>query len=104
MNQQEDIEKEANQLGERIGLLLAASDLPDEVKAGFVAMIPEMTPEQVDRLIALLEANVKETIAIEEQQLGRSVQEAQKAYEAARKEEEQKAVNSLKAIENLLNQ
>lgn len=104
MTQQEDIEKEAIQLGERIALLLAASDLPDEVKAGFVAMIPEMTPEQLDRLIALLEANVKETIVLEEQQLGRSVQEAQKAYEAARKEEEQKAVNSLKSIENLLNQ
>ncbi|KKR04542.1 MAG: hypothetical protein UT30_C0006G0036 [Candidatus Uhrbacteria bacterium GW2011_GWF2_39_13] len=104
MTQHEDIEKEIKQLGERIALLLVASDLSDEVKAGFVAMIPEMTAEQLDRLIVLLESNVKETAALEEQQLGRSVQKAQKAYETAHKEEEKKAINSLKAIENLLNQ
>ncbi|MBI2472964.1 hypothetical protein HYV70_00205 [Candidatus Uhrbacteria bacterium] len=104
MTSQEDFEKEITQLGERIALLLVASDLPDEVKAGFMAMIPEMTPEQLDRLIALLEANVKETAVAEEQQLGRSVQEAQKAYETSRKEEEQQAIKSMNAIETLLNQ
>ncbi len=104
MNPQEDFEKEITQLGERIALLLVASDLPNEVKAGFMAMIPEMTPEQLDRLIALLEANVKETTVAEEQQLGRSVQEAQKAYETSRKEEEQQAIKSMEVIESLLNQ
>ena len=104
MTQHEEIEKEVSQLGERIALLLVASHLPDEVKAGFVAMIPEMTPEEMDRLIAILETNVKQTAVVEEQQLGRSVQEAQKTYETARKEEERQAINSLDAIETLLDE
>ena len=104
MNQQEDFEKEVTQLGERIALLLVTSDLPDHIKAGFVAMIPEMTPQQLDRLIVILETNVNETTVLEEQQLVGSVQKAQQTYETARTEEERKAMHSLNAIENLLNQ
>lgn len=104
MTQQDDFEKEANGIGERLAILLVASTLPDDVKAGFASMIPEMTPEQLDRLIKILETNVLDTATTQERELGQAVQEAQKSYEKDRQEAEKKALADLEAIEHILNQ
>lgn len=103
MNPQ-DIEQEAKQLGERLALLLAAADMPDEVKAGFVAMMPEMTPEQLDRLMKVLEANVHDTAVGQNKELGEAIKKAQADYEAAQTASEQKAMSALDEIEASLKQ
>lgn len=102
MTSQDDFEKEAKAVGERLALLLVAADLPDDVKAGFAAMIPEMTPEQMDRLMKILEANVTDTAAAQEAELGKAVQAAQSTYESQRQAAENKAMAELDEIENLL--
>lgn len=102
MNPQPDIEQEAKQLGERFALLLAAAEMPDEVKAGFVAMMPEMTPEQLDRLMKVLEANVHNTAVSQNKELGESIQRAQADYDSAQAAVQQKAMQQLDDIEAVL--
>ncbi|MBI4435701.1 hypothetical protein HY630_03450 [Candidatus Uhrbacteria bacterium] len=102
MSSQEEFEKEAKAVGERIALLLVAADLPEDVKAGFAAMIPEMSPEQLDRLIKILEANVHDTAVAQEAELGKAVQGAQAHYEASRQAAEKKTMAELDEIESLL--
>lgn len=102
MTQQEDFEKEARAIGERLAMLLVAADLPDDVKAGFAAMIPEMTPEQMDRLMKILETNVADTAVAQEAELGRAVQNAQSQYESQRQAAKKKTMAELDEIENIL--
>ncbi|MBI4437552.1 hypothetical protein HY631_01235 [Candidatus Uhrbacteria bacterium] len=104
MDPQPDIEQEAKKLGERFALLLTAADMPEDVKAGFVAMMPEMTPEQLDRLMHILETNVHETVARENQMLGEAIQKAQAKYETAKAASEQSAMEALDRIEAALKQ
>jgi hypothetical protein len=104
MPQQEELEQLAHAIGERLALLLAAANLPDDVKAGFAAMIPEMNPEQLDRLIKILEANVDDSAAEEAAGLVSAVKDAQSQYEQKRKEAEKKAMAELDEIENVLKQ
>lgn len=103
MNPQ-DIEQEAKQLGERLALLLAAADMPDDVKAGFVAMMPEMTPEQLDRLMKVLEANVHDTAMGQNKELGETIKKAQAEYEASQAAAQAKAMSALDEIEASLKQ
>jgi|GEM_PF-1634802 len=48
----------------RVYILLEASAMPDDVKASWKSLLPEMTQVQVDKLIALLEKELTETIAL----------------------------------------
>ncbi|NQV89870.1 hypothetical protein HQ487_00510 [Candidatus Uhrbacteria bacterium] len=104
MTQQDDFEKEAHAIGERLALLLVAADLPDDVKASFSAMIPEMNPEQLDRLIKILEDNVKDTVTTQETELTSAVLRAQTQYEKDRQQAEKSALGELEEIEHVLNQ
>lgn len=101
-SQEEKFEKEAKAVGERLALLLVAANLPEDVKVGFAAMIPEMTPEQLDRLIKILEANVADTAVAQEAEFGQAVQGAQIAYESKRRAAEKQAMIELDEIGNLL--
>ena len=98
----QDFATQAKAVGERLALLLVAANLPEDVKAGFAAMIPEMSPEQLDRLIAILEANVSDTAVAQEAEFGKAVQDAQATYESKRQAAEQQAMAELDEIENLL--
>ncbi|TAL49975.1 hypothetical protein EPN81_04195 [Patescibacteria group bacterium] len=102
MSSQEEFEKSAKAIGERLALLLVAADLPEDVKTGFAAMIPEMTPEQLDRLMAILEANISDTSAKQEAELHNAVQNAQAVYESQRQVAEEKAMAELDEIETIL--
>ena len=104
MSQQDEFEKEARALGERLAMLLVAANLPEDVKAGFASMVPQMTPEQLDRLIKILEANVADAAAAQEAELGGAVQTAQATYEQERQAAEKKAMAELDEIEKVLNQ
>ncbi len=102
MSSQEEFETQAKAVGERLAMLLVAADLTQDVKDGFAAMIPQMTPEQLDRLIKILEANVHDTAVAQEADLGKAVQATQSAYELQRQAAEKKTMAELDEIENLL--
>ncbi len=40
----------------KLAFLLSASTMPDEVKQGWLDLLPEMTPEQIENFIDILEA------------------------------------------------
>ncbi len=48
------IEKEAKEIGEQLAYMLAAADLPDDVKSAWLALIPHMELEQIDELMKAL--------------------------------------------------
>lgn len=43
-------EADVLELGRRLGLLLAAAEMPDEQKAAWASLIPEMNPQQMSGL------------------------------------------------------
>jgi ribosomal protein L16 Arg81 hydroxylase len=102
MSQQEEFEKDAKAVGVRLAMLLVAANLPDDVKADFASMIPQMTPEQLDRLAKILEANVADTAVAQEAELGAAVQAAQTTYQQERQSAQQKAMAELDEIEMVL--
>jgi predicted HAD superfamily phosphohydrolase len=104
MNAQQDLEKEAKQLGERLGLLLLSASLPDEVKEAIIVMIPEMTPEQIDSLIHMLEQNIAGTAEIEAREFLENIKSVEVAHQKEAKALQEKTLSDLEEIERLLDQ
>ncbi len=59
------MEEEIKALGERLALLLAAAPLPDDVKEAWATLIPEMSIEQIDRLVGIIEKETAGALAEE---------------------------------------
>jgi hypothetical protein len=104
MDQQTQLKQEAQELGEHLALLLNAANLTDDVKAGFLAMVPGMNPEQIERLIHALEVNVQNAAMAQEADLLTSLKAAQADYETARQVAEDKAMTGLEEVESILKQ
>jgi adenylate kinase len=104
MPNQEEMEKEAHKLGERIALLLVASSFSDEEKTGYLSLLPEMSLEQIDRLILILEANIKQTEQEQTDKFKEGVESIQADYEKKRQAAEDEAMAGLDEIEAILNQ
>ena len=52
----EEIIGTAKAYGQRLGFLIAALDIDDDVKEALLAILPAMTPEQVERFSDILES------------------------------------------------
>lgn len=102
MSEQEQDEAFMRAMGERLALLLAAADLPDEVREAFAAMIPDMTPDQIAKLMQGLEARVSGGEDEELAKLQKSVAKVQEQHDASVKASEEKAMGALQHIEDLL--
>ena len=102
MTQQDDLEKQAKQLGERIGFLLATSTLPDDAKEALLVLLPDMTPEQTDSMIKMLEKNIAGAAEIEAQEFIENLKKIDEQHEQKRKAAEEKAMSELEEIEKLL--
>ncbi|NQV88871.1 MAG: hypothetical protein HQ488_00920 [Parcubacteria group bacterium] len=102
MSEQDQDQVFMRAMGERLALLLAAADIPDEVKESFVAMVPDMTPDQIAKLMQGLEARVGSGENEEVAQLKQAVEKVQEQHEAAVKASEDKAIGAMQKIEDLL--
>jgi hypothetical protein len=60
----EKLKKALEDKVKRVYILLEASAMPDDVKTSWKSLLSEMTQTHVDRLIALLEKELTETIAL----------------------------------------
>ncbi len=101
-NNEQEIEKEAKQLGERLAWLMAASSLPDDVKDAYMALLPDMTPELIDKLATMLEANIADATQIETQEFVETLERVKTKYQEQRKEIEKQALSEMEEIENIL--
>ncbi len=91
-------------MGERLALLLAAADLPDEVKEGLIALVPEMNPEQLKKLMTGLESKISSGDDIELARLQKSVERVNIEHDAAVKASQEKASKALDHVADLLKQ
>lgn len=57
-NELEQVKVEAVELGRRLGLLLAAAEMPAEQKEAWAALIPEMNAQQMTDFAKALEARI----------------------------------------------
>ncbi len=101
-NEEDVQDKQFTQIGERLALLLAATNLPQEVKKAWVELVPLMTLEQIDAFGKALEANIADLADPDLQKFADSV-EAKKARHTQEKQVAlEKANASLDEIEKLL--
>ncbi len=89
-------------MGERLALLLAASEMTDEVKAAWAALIPKMSLEQLEQLTLKLEAGIPDHIDDDTKKLKSDIEAINKKHEESQKKIDDSAAASLKQIEDLL--
>lgn len=100
----ENFEQEFKALGQRLAGLLAAADLPQEVKEAWAALVPEMSLEQVDKLMVILERYVNSTLSKEFADFKNDVARIQKAYEDRVKQSEDSAMSQLDDLEKMMSE
>jgi ABC-type phosphate/phosphonate transport system substrate-binding protein len=98
-----EIEEVARAHGAKLGALIADSTMPDDVKEALVALLPEMSLEEIERLENILEAKYLDeqtrSIDAEYKEKIASLVEAFKKEEA---EAESKELDALKHLEAML--
>ncbi len=91
-------EQELQNVGQRLALLLVASDLPDDVKEAVVALVPEMTLAQMDQLAGILARAVKDGSSAEFAMFYDSLKNLKKGFDAEEQAIRKKALDHLEAI------
>jgi hypothetical protein len=99
MDASQTSDQDLKNFGKRLALLLAAADMPADVKEAMAAMIPEMSLEQMDRLSQLLEKQVATVPPSELEDFRAAVGEAQKNYQASMAQANATALDELAKIE-----
>lgn len=100
MSDLQNLKDEAQKKGERLGFLIAGLNLSDEVKESLISILPQMTPEQLDRLISILEStylNAK-TAGID-QDFQIALKKIQNGYEKEANSANKNALDDLKKLE-----
>lgn len=101
-NHPQDVEQQLQHVGERLALLLASANLPDEMKDAWAALIPEMSLEQLDRLANLLSQSLGDAADTEFQAFVAALKQAKEEQNMLAKKAEEKAMNDLDEIEAVL--
>ncbi len=99
---QDQTGRDLKNIGERLALLLASSDMPDDVKEAWAAMIPEMTLEQIDKLASLLASSLGSAAESEVASFVEAVSKAKEEQVVRVKQVEDQAHKELDEIEALL--
>ncbi len=103
-NDTEVTDEQFTKVGERLAYLLAAASLPEDVKDAWVALVPEMTIEQMDRFAKALEENIAGTEGPELERLTQGIKEAKEVDERETKAIMAKANASLEEIEKMISE
>ena len=94
----EDLEQEARALGKKIGLLLQTSGLPEDFKQAVLTALPEMTPEEIDKLVQHLENEVAMG-QLDEQALKQNLTSIKQKYDTQQKKLADDAMSELDELE-----
>jgi hypothetical protein len=103
-NPSNDFQEEFKDLGKRLAYLLAAADIPQEVKEAWVTLIPEMTLEQIDKLMVILERYVTSGMAKEFEDFKNDVLKIQADHQAKVQKSEDNAMGQLDELEKMVNE
>jgi len=104
MSDPDTTKDEAKKQGERLGFLIASLNLADDVKESLIAILPQMTPDQLNRLSATLESAYQsdKTEGVD-QNLQTALGQIQTAYDKEVESADKKALSDLKKLEKDLN-
>lgn len=103
-NLPKDFQEEFEDLGKRLAYLLAAADIPQEVKEAWATLIPEMTLEQIDKLMVILERYVTSGMSKEFADFKNDVLKIQANHQAKLQKSEDNAMDQLNAIEKTVDE
>ena len=97
---EEDLEKVASANGEKLGFLLATSDLPPDVKESLVVLAEKMSGEELDELLTVFETEFlnKSTTAVDEE-LEKRLRALAESYRLEDEKYEADIKNKLEQIE-----
>ena len=95
----DSMEDELKALGERLALLLAAAPFPEDVKEAWATLIPEMSLQQIDRLVNIIEREVAGELAEELSGIRAQIQGISEKYESEDAKAALQATQELKKIE-----
>ena len=104
------VKQAAGREGERLAFLLYASQMPDEAKQAWINMIPEMNPEQIQRLMGILEkeqeyyANADEEELMKDPELDSELTEINKRRDKKLENLEKKTMKKLEDIDKKLSE
>src|SRR5688572_23862789 len=79
-NELEQVSVGAVELGRRLGLLLAAAEMPDEQKQAWASLIPEMNVRQMSDLVEALQRRVTDAEERSFSELAASLDAARSRY------------------------
>jgi hypothetical protein len=97
-----DLKQIAEIRGRKLGLLLAASTLAEEVKDELASLVEEMTTDQVDRLTTVLEAEFLDQQTEEiDQKFQAKLEDLVKKYSAEDEKIKAEIEEQVKTIESL---
>ena len=97
-----DVEQSFTHLGQRLALLLANANLPEDVKTAWASLIPEMSLEQLDRLAAILADSLTNASENEFKEFVSAIEQAKATQAQQLKLAENKALKELEEIEAML--
>ena len=101
----EEITGTAKAYGSRLGFLIAALTVEDEVKESLLSLLPEMTPEQIERLSDILEsAYLGEQTVSADSELRAELERIKIEYISNKAELEDKTIAKLEVLSGKLNQ
>lgn len=89
--------------GQQLGALIAMADIPEEQKEAWMALLPEMSFEQIERLHTALEKRVSVQAGEEFGPLLQQMQKIKQEYEAKVAAIQGEAVSALDDLDNELN-
>ncbi|HBO99717.1 MAG: hypothetical protein UU48_C0010G0021 [Candidatus Uhrbacteria bacterium GW2011_GWF2_41_16] len=95
----EEVERDLRQFGERLAFLLAAADIPSDVKDAWVTLVPKMTLEQIDRLSGILERYVKGAVATDVRSFREEIEKLKEKQRTSLAAAAQTALDEMDAVE-----
>lgn len=101
-NPLQDPNEELKKLGEHLALLLASTNLPDDVKDAWATLVPEMSVEQMGRLGKILVGHLSSATQVEFANLAKQLEEAKETHARKVAEAEATAQKELDEIEAML--
>lgn len=95
---QENAKMQLEALGAQFAILLELADIPDDQKEAWLAILPDMSFEQIDKLMKYLVANVPEEAIEEFKVLEEKFEGIQQEYEHEVKSAQSDALDQLEVL------
>ncbi len=104
-NANDQLKDLARAQGEKLGFLIASLDISEETREAFLNMLPEMSVEQIDRLIDILEAKyIDEQTKDIDEQFKKDLRSIRTQYNEQVSKADEEALKDLEELENSLSQ